>query len=127
MPGIKIRIYVHTISKLCVVFVLGSILFTSSSLVLADEHQGHFRDDRGQARERHVSHHYYHNGNWYRHGWFGWGVRVPVLSAGVYVDTLPPAYTPVVIQGTTYYYGDNTYFRSLPEGGYTVVAAPSSQ
>jgi len=103
-------------AKAPVIFLSLALLCTGTSLVLADDH--------GQVR--HVSHHYYRNGHWYRHGWFGIGVAVPVLSTGVYVNTLPPAYTPVVIQGTTYYYGENTYFRPETDGGYTVVSPPSN-
>jgi len=70
------------------------------------------------------SRHYYHNGNWNRNGWFGWGVPVPVLANGVLISSLPPGYTTVVVGGNTYFYGNNTYFTQLPAGGYTVVAVP---
>ena len=93
--------------------------------------QGHDGRDRGNDRGRHDvqrnghrSQHYYNNGRWYRHGWFGWGVAVPTLSSGVFIDSLPQNYTVVMVQGNTYYYGDNTYFRQLPEGGFTVVTMP---
>jgi hypothetical protein len=87
------------------------------------------RDSGAQVRSNvqrngHGSQHYYNNGRWYRRGWFGWGVPVPVLSSGVLIDSLPPTYTVVVVQGNTYYYGDNTYFRQLPAGGFTVVSVP---
>ena len=113
MKGIKI---------IALLLSLGSFLFSTGPLALADDHgRG---DISHRADVRHVSHHYYRNGRWYRHGWFGFDVTVPVLSTGVYVNALPPAYTPVVVQGATYYYGDNTYFSPSPEGGYMVVAAP---
>jgi hypothetical protein len=84
-------------------------------------------DDRGHRADpnRHADH-YYRNGRWYHRGWFGLEFAAPTLSAGVYVDSLPSSYTPVVVQGTTYYYGDNTYFAAQPQGGYTVVAAPAN-
>jgi hypothetical protein len=81
---------------------------------------------RDSQRHGQGGRHYYRNGRWYRRGWFGWPVAEPVLYNGVLVDSLPPTYTPVVVQGNTYYYGDNTYFQQLPEGGYTVVSVPSS-
>ena len=102
------------------VLFLGLSLLLPGTFASADEHE---RDVRQHAA-RH-SDHYYHNGHWYRHGWLGLNVAVPVLSTGVYVSTLPPAYTPVVVQGATYYYGDNTYFSPSPDGGYVVVAPPN--
>jgi len=112
------------------VILFGVWVFASGALALADDRGDHRDDDRGEVKvnvehkgavDRH-DRHYYRNGRWYKHGWFGFEIAVPVLPTGVYVDTLPPAYTPVVVQGTTYYYGDNTYFKPLPEGGYTVVS-----
>jgi hypothetical protein len=119
--------------KTALMFSLGLSLFCPG--VFAQGHEdGHDGGnisirDSGQGRSNgprsgHGSQHYYNNGRWYRHGWFGWGVAVPVLSAGVLIDSLPPSYTVVVIQGNTYYYGDNTYFRQLPAGGFAVVAVP---
>lgn len=125
MSGIKTKTKAPMISRSFLVIFLGLSIFSSGTWALADDHDQMKRDDSHRADVRHVSHHYYRNGRWYRHGWFGFEVAVPVLSAGVYVDSLPPAYTPVVIQGTTYYYGNNTYFRPLPEGGYTVVSISS--
>lgn len=72
-------------------------------------------------RAGHGNRHYYHNGNWNRNGWFGWGVQVPAFSNGVLVSSLPPGYTTVMVQGNTYYYGENTYFRPVSSGGYVVV------
>jgi len=70
----------------------------------------------------HGSRHYYHNGNWNRNGWYGWGVPVPVYSDGVLVTSLPPDYTTVVVGGNSYFYGNNTYFRPMPTGGFVVVS-----
>jgi hypothetical protein len=116
----------NIIKTKALVLLLGFFLVCSGGFASADDHGDHGQMGAGMHRadvNRH-SQHYYHNGRWYRHGWFGVGVSVPVLSTGVYVDTVPPAYTPVVVQGATYYYGDNTYFSQLPQGGYTVVTAP---
>jgi len=79
--------------------------------------------NRGSANG-HGSRHYYHNGRWNRNGWYGWGVPAPVFSAGVLVTSLPPGYTTVVVSGSTYYYGENTYFRQMPAGGFAVVTLP---
>ncbi len=83
------------------------------------------RDSRAQGQSHgRGNRHYYHNGNWNRNGWFGWGIPSPVFSTGVLVASLPPGYTTVVVQGNTYYYGENTYFRQIPSGGFTVVTVP---
>jgi len=92
--------------------------------------EGHDRGNAGtmnrghEAQGRsggHANRHYYHNGNWNRNGWFGWGARAPIFSNGVLVASLPPGYTTVVVSGSTYFYGENTYFRQMPSGGYAVV------
>ena len=120
--------------KTALMFSLGLSLFCPG--IYAQEHRdGHNDGNNGRSESReqgrinnprngHGSQHYYNNGRWYRHGWFGWGVAVPVLSSGVLIDSLPPTYTVVVVHGNTYYYGDNTYFSPLPTGGFTVVAVP---
>jgi len=86
---------------------------------------GSGHDVRSNAqRMGHGTRHYYHNGNWNRNGWFGWGNPEPVFSNGVLIASLPPGYTSVVVSGNTYFYGNNTYFSQLPSGGYVVVSAP---
>ena len=65
--------------------------------------------------------HYYHNGNWNRNGWYGWRGQAPIFSNGVLIASLPPGYTTVVVDGNTYFYGENTYFRQIPAGGFAVV------
>ena len=69
----------------------------------------------------HGNRHYYHNGNWNRNGWYGWGVPGPVLGDGVLVTSLPPGTTTVLINGNTYFYGNDMYFRQMPAGGFAVV------
>ena len=75
----------------------------------------------GRGANFHGNRHYYHNGNWNRNGWYGWGVQAPILSDGVLVASLPPGYTAVVINGNPYFYGNNTYFRQMSSGGFVVV------
>ena len=83
------------------------------------------RDHGSQFRGNgHGNRHYYHNGNWNRNGWYGWGINVPVFSDGVLVSTLPPDSTTVLVSGNTYYYGNNTYFRPVLSGGFVVVSQP---
>jgi hypothetical protein len=121
MAGIKMKV---------VCLLLGSFLSYSGGLALADDRDrnGDIKKDttRDVTRDVRSHRHYYHNGRWYRKGWFGFGIAVPALSVGAFVDFLPATYTGVAVQGRVYYYGDNTYFMPLPEGGYLVVAPPSN-
>ena len=75
----------------------------------------------GAQGRGHGSRHYYHNGNWNRNGWYGWGIPGPVLSDGVLVSSLPPGYTTVVVSGNPYFYGNGMYFRQTSSGGFAVV------
>ena len=70
------------------------------------------------------SRHYYNNGGWYRHGWFGFDIAVSALAIGALIDSLPPRSTTVVVAGTPYYYYDNYYYKPYPYGGYVVVPPP---
>ena len=65
--------------------------------------------------------HYYHNGNWNRSGWYGWGVQAPIMTDGVLVSSLPPGYTTVVVSGNPYFYGNGMYFRQTSSGAFAVV------
>ena len=116
--------------KTVLMFSLVLSLFCSSS-VFAQGHQeerGHGnagtinRGSQGHPRSiGHANRHYYHNGNWNRNGWYGWGVPGPVLGDGVLVTSLPPGTTTVLINGNTYFYGNDMYFRQMPAGGFAVV------
>ncbi len=82
-------------------------------------------DDRGYGGWHHGGErHYYRDGRWYRHGWFGFDWLVTGLALGALIDALPPRHTTVVVQGVPYYYGDNHYYRQAPNGGYVVVSPP---
>ena len=88
--------------------------------------QGHDRGgDRGDNRGyNRGDSHYYRDGRWYKHGWFGFDIAVAALAIGAFIDALPPRHTTVVVGGTPYYYGDNHYYRQANNGGYVVVAPP---
>ena len=80
------------------------------------------RGSGGHARNGgHGNRHYYHNGNWNRNGWFGWGAPAPILADGVMVASLPPGYTTVIVNGSPYFYGNDMYFRQMATGGFAVV------
>ena len=68
--------------------------------------------------------HYYNNGGWYRHGWFGFDVAVSALAIGAIIDSLPPRCSTVVVGGVPYYYYGNYYYQPYPYGGYVVVPPP---
>jgi hypothetical protein len=116
--------------KTALMFLLGASLFCPG--VFAQGHQdgrnsgnaGTINRGSGTYSRSDGHRHYYHNGNWNRSGWYGWGVPAPVLSNGILVASLPPGYTTVVVGGNTYFYGENTYFTQMPAGGFTVVTVP---
>ena len=69
--------------------------------------------------------HYYRDGSWYKHGWFGFDMVVSALAVGALIDSLPPRHSTVVVAGTPYYYADNYYYSPYPNGGYVVVPPPA--
>jgi hypothetical protein len=82
-------------------------------------------DNRGDSRGYNRGDaHYYRDGRWYRHGWFGWEFAVSALAIGAFISSLPPRHTTVVVEGAPYYHDDRYYYRQIPEGGYVVVPAP---
>jgi len=122
----------NQIIKLKTSLMLLAVFTLMSPSVFAQGHQeGHNGGNAGTinrgsgAYARSYGHrHYYHNGNWNRNGWYGWGPSFPVLSDGVLVTSLPPGYTTVLVSGTSYFYDNGTYFRQMPTGGFAVVAVP---
>ena len=100
-------------------------------LILALFYPGVFarEDDRGGNRgysrgESRGERHYYRDGRWYRHGWFGIDFFVSALTIGALIEALPPRHTTIIVEGTPYYHDDRYYYRQVPEGGYVVVPAP---
>jgi len=72
---------------------------------------------------------YFQGGNWYR--WRGdwyrsWGGAWVVVDApeGLAVPVLPPYYATVWLNGTPYYYANDTFYRSDAERGHYIVVAP---
>lgn len=86
------------------------------------------------ARERHrgprevvfVGHdrYHYHDGRFFRPGWFGFEVALNFSPQGAVVVALPAGYTTVVIGSETYYCYDRVYYRRHPSG-YIVVPEPA--
>lgn len=69
------------------------------------------------GRERY----HYHNGRFYKRGFFGFFVVAPRI--GAIVTVLPFGHRTIVVAGVTYYYYDNVYYRAH-HSGYVVVPAP---
>jgi len=66
----------------------------------------------------HRGHYRYHDGGW----WMG-GALVGALVAGAIIESLPPHYNVVYVNGFPYYY-DGSYYYIRTEGGYQVVESP---
>ncbi|WP_114791623.1 DUF6515 family protein [Niabella yanshanensis] len=70
---------------------------------------------------------YYGPGGWRGYGWgprVGVNVGVLIPPPGSSVRGLPPGAVKREINGITYYYRNDLYFRELQEGGFEVVEAP---
>jgi len=74
-----------------------------------------------------VGHERYHysGGRFYRPGWFGFGFFISAPPIGAVIRVLPFGYRTVIATGTPYYYYDNVYYRTCPQG-YIVVPAPAA-
>lgn len=94
------------------------------ALVLCSPEAFAWGGGRGGGRDGgHGGSHYYRDGRWYRHGWFGFDIAVTALAIGALVDSLPPRHATVIVGGVPYYYYDDFYYRTYP-GGYVVVPPP---
>ncbi len=84
------------------------------------------RDDRSRPREVVVVGHqkyHYHDGRFFRPGWFGFEIAVVTPPIGAIVTVLPFGHKTIVIGGATYYYYNNIYY--LPySSGYIIVPQP---
>jgi hypothetical protein len=103
--------------RVFLVMLLILTLFSPSVFARGGDRGGDRGHDRGRS-------HYYHDGRWYEHGWFGFGFAVSALTIGALIEALPPRHTTVVVDNTPYYHDDTYYYRQLPEGNYVVVAPP---
>jgi len=115
--------------RVVLVSLLTLTLFSPGAFARGDDRGDNRGYDRGGNRGDNRGYnrgdrHYYRDGKWYKHGWFGFDILVSVLAIGAFIDALPPRHTTVVVAGTPYYYGDNRYYRQAPNGGYVVVSPP---
>ena len=99
--------------KVALVMLLMLTLFCPAVFARGDD-RGHYGGYR----------HYYHDGGWYRPGWFGFGIAVSALTIGALIMSLPPRHTTVIVGGVPYYYDNQYYYRQLSDGSYVVVEPP---
>jgi hypothetical protein len=91
-----------------------------------DDRRDNRGGDRGDYRgNNRGDRHFYRDGRWYRHGWFGFDFAVAALTIGALIEALPPRHTTVVVENTPYYYDNRYYYRQSPYGGYVVVPPPA--
>ena len=84
--------------------------------------------DRHHQRGREViivghDRYYYHDGRFFRRGWFGLEFAVAFPPVGLVIGTLPSGYSTIIIREEPYYYYEGVYYRHCPSG-YVVVAKP---
>jgi hypothetical protein len=125
------KIYAH---KCWLVTVLSFILVMSSTNAFA--WGGRDRNDRGSHRREvvmvgHQTYHY-HDGRFFRPGWFGFEIVVAIPPIGAIVTFLPFGHRTIIVGGLTYYYYDNVYYRACPSGyivdpGPAVTVSPAGQ
>ena len=104
--------------KVGLVILLGIPLLCSGAFAME------MRDSRNNRRDSREERHYYRDGRWYKHDLRGNEIVVSVLGIGVFVESLPPRHTTIVVQGAPYYHDDRYYYRQAPNGGYVVVSPP---
>ena len=91
---------------------------------------GWSRDANNRAREVHHEvvivgrdRYNYHDGKFFRIGWFGFEFALLAPPVGAIITTIPVGHRTILVGGTTYYYYNNIYYTTYP-GGYIVVAEP---
>ncbi|MFA6217753.1 MAG: DUF6515 family protein [Candidatus Omnitrophota bacterium] len=90
------------------------------------DHRGdsHYRTHREVVVVNH-NRYYYHQGRFYRPGWFGISFSLNAPPLGAIITSLPFGYSTVIVAGEPYYYYNHIYYRRHPRG-YFVVPAPTS-
>jgi len=88
------------------------------------DHRGdsHYRTRREVVVVDH-NRYYYHQGRFYRPGWFGFSFSLNTPPLGAVITSLPFGYSTVIVAGEPYYYYNHIYYRRHPSG-YLVVPTP---
>ena len=87
------------------------------------------RGSKGRGGPREVvtvrgERYYYHNGRFYRPGWFGFEFAIAVPPIGAVVTFLPTGHRTIIVGGVKYYHYSDSYYTACPSG-YIIVPAPS--
>ncbi|HNX80558.1 MAG TPA: hypothetical protein PKL77_00230 [Candidatus Omnitrophota bacterium] len=103
---------------------LCGMILGQAGIACAEPRMGGPRDHHDYYVESHHAHYYYRDGRLYRPGWFGlFEIAVNVPPIGAVVSILPSGYRTVVVGGNPYYYYENVYYATCPQG-YVVVPQP---
>lgn len=119
MKKINRKKRVWLVIVLCLIFAF----FYSNAFakVMDRPRAGHGREVVKIGRQRYN----YHDGRFYKTGWFGLEFALSVPPIGAVVTTLPFGYRKIAARGTPYFYYENIYYRQAP-AGYIVVPAPAA-
>ena len=114
----------YFVSKFLLAVFLGLVLFVPATNAFAD----HGRWEGSLPRNHQVvsfgrERFHFHEGRFFRPGFFGFGFVAVEPPVGIIITALPFGYRTLVIGGDTYYCYNDVYYRVCP-GGYAVVPAP---
>jgi hypothetical protein len=110
-------------SKICLVIILGLILALQSSDAFARSESRHM-PSRNEVVVVKGSSYHYHDGRFYRPGFFGFDFFIVAPPIGAIVRVLPFGHSVIMVGGTRYYYYNHAYYADSPSG-YVVVPAPA--
>ena len=112
---------------LCFMLVFPYSNTFARSIAVSKKHDSsrHEKSDRHSHEVVKFGHHsyHYHDGRFYRPGWFWFEFALSVPPIGAVVTYLPFGYKTVIVGGLPYYYYNNIYYRPCPSG-YVVVPEP---
>ena len=97
-------------------------------LVLVLQSTNAFARDGNRERSREVvtlghQRYSYHDGRFYKPGFFQFEIALGIAPLGAVVHFLPSGYRSLVIGRSTYYHYNNIYYQACPSG-YVVVPEP---
>ena len=105
-----------SVMMFCLIFML---VYSNVFAWGQDRSYGHGREVVKVGHERYN----YHDGRFFRPGWFGFEFAIALPPAGVVVSTLPFGYRTIAVNGMSYYYYQGVYYKHCPLG-YIVVPEP---
>jgi hypothetical protein len=111
----------HNINILTGLFS-ATLIFCSSAFSWGG-HDGPGRGHGGDGPNRWGPRYDYHDGRFFRHGWFNFGASLLLPPVGAIITGLPDGYVSVMIGGIPYYYYGGVYYRPCSDG-FVVVEQP---